>query len=179
MVFDAAALAQIALSRAAASRQPRTGLTALTPDLALATIAVWLPSLTLFLLGGTLASAGAGAAFKGSVSTVIAIAPVARRGETLAGLFLAAYFDIAVPVPGLDLATQFVSAQAAVLGFAAVLVAAAAAASCKLAAGQAAADRPPGPAQSPPGSGKPRRSPQPGIAADPTALYIYETTSSA
>jgi hypothetical protein len=105
VVFDAAALARIALSRAAASRQLRTGLTALTPDLALVTIAVWLPSLTLFLLGGTLAGAGASAAFRGGVSTVIAIAPVARRGGTLAGLFLAAYFGIAVPVLGLGVAS--------------------------------------------------------------------------
>jgi ABC-type amino acid transport system permease subunit len=66
VVFDAAALAQIALSRAAASRQLRTGRTALTPDLALVTIAVWLPSLTLFLLGGTLADAPARARRSGA-----------------------------------------------------------------------------------------------------------------
>ncbi len=134
VVFGAAALAQIVLSRAATGRQLRIGLAALTLGLALVTTAVWLPSLTLFLLGGALAGAGAGTAFKGSVSMVIAIAPPARRGETLAGLFLAAYFGIAVPVLGLGLATQFVTAQTAVLGFAAVLAAVAAAASRKLAA---------------------------------------------
>src|SRR5260370_25902943 len=145
-VFGAAALAQIALSRAATSRQLRIGLTALTLGLALVTIAVWLPSLTLFLLGGTLAGAGAGAVFKGSISTAIAIAPPARRGETLAGLFLAAYFGIAVPAPGLRLATQHVSAQTAVLGFAAVLVAVAAVASRKLAACPGPGGPPPAPA---------------------------------
>lgn len=75
VVFGAAALAQIAVSRAATSRQFRIGLTVLILGLAMVTIAVWLPSLTLFLLGGALAGAGAGAAFKGSISTVIAIAP--------------------------------------------------------------------------------------------------------
>jgi MFS family permease len=134
VVFGAAALAQIVLGRAATSRQLRIGLTALILGLALVTIAVWLPSLTFFLLGGALAGAGAGAAFKGSVSTVIAMAPAARRSETLAGLFLAAYFGIAVPVLGLGLATQFVSAQTAVLGFAAILMAVALAAGRKLAA---------------------------------------------
>jgi MFS family permease len=129
VVFGAAALAQIAVSRAATSRQFRIGLTVLILGLAMVTIAVWLPSLTLFLLGGALAGACAGAAFKGSISTVIAIAPPGRRGETLAGLFLAAYFGIAVPVLGLGVATQFVSAQIAVLGFAVVLVAVAAMAS--------------------------------------------------
>ena len=111
---------------------------------------MWLPSLTLFLLSGALAGACAGAVFKGSVSTVIAIAPTTRRGETLTGLFLAAYFGIAVPVLGLGLATQFVSARTAVLGFAAVLVAVAATASSRLAAGPGHGGPPPGPAESPP-----------------------------
>jgi hypothetical protein len=173
VVFDAAALARIALSRAAASRQLRTGLTALTPDLALVTIAVWLPSLTLFLLGGTLAGAGASAAFKGGVSTVIAIAPVARRGETLAGLFLAAYFGIAVPVSALAWPAQLVSAQAAVPGFAAVLAAAAAAASRTLAAGQAAAGRRPAGAI-PASQVQAPAIAQRGIAADATTLYIRD-----
>ncbi len=44
-------------------------------------------------------------------------------------VFLAAYFGIAVPVLGLGLAAQFVSAQVAAPGFAAVLAAVAAAAS--------------------------------------------------
>jgi hypothetical protein len=39
-----------------------------------------------------------GAVFKGSVSTVISIAPPPARGEALAGLFLAAYTGLAVPV---------------------------------------------------------------------------------
>jgi len=163
VVFGAAALAQIALSRAATSRQLSIGLTALILGLAVVTIAVWLPSLTLFLLGGALAGAGAGAAFKGSVSAVIAIAPHARRGETLAGLFLAAYFGIAAPVLGLGLATQFVSAQIALLGFAAVLVAVAAMAS-RLAAGLGHSGPPPGLTESTPGGGMPWPSPQRGMA---------------
>jgi membrane protein implicated in regulation of membrane protease activity len=45
------------------------------------------------------------------------------RGEALAGLFLAAYAGLAVPVVGLGVATQLLSARDAVLGFAAVLAA--------------------------------------------------------
>ena len=75
------------------------------------------------MASGALASADAGAAFKGSVSTVIAVAPPGARGEALAGLFLAAYASLAVPVVGLGLATQLLSPRDAVLGFAAVLVA--------------------------------------------------------
>jgi MFS family permease len=166
VVFGAAALAQVALSRAASSRQLHAGLTGLILGLALVTVAVWLPSLTIFLLGGALAGAGAGAAFKGSISTVIAIAPPIRRGETLAGLFLAAYIGIAVPVLGLGLAAQLVSAQIAVLGFAAVLAAVAAIASRRLAADPGHGGPPTGPAESPPSGGKPWRSPQREMAAD-------------
>jgi MFS family permease len=121
-VFGAAALAQIAVSRMALRRQLGLGLAALAAGLVLVTVAVWLPSLALLLIGGALAGGGAGAAFKGSISTVISIAPPQARGEALAGLFLAAYLGLAVPVLGLGLATQFVSTPTAVLGFAAVLL---------------------------------------------------------
>jgi hypothetical protein len=69
------------------------------------------------------AGAGAGAAFRGVVATVISITPAEVRGEGLAGLFLGSYVGLAVPVLGLGVATLWVSMQVAVLGFAAVLVA--------------------------------------------------------
>jgi MFS family permease len=122
IVFGAAALAQVTLARLAVRRQLALGLSALAVGLVLVTAAVWLPSLTLLLIGGALAGGGAGTAFKGSVSTVISIAPPQARGEALAGLFLAAYVGLAVPVLGLGVATQLLSAQVSVLGFAAVLL---------------------------------------------------------
>jgi hypothetical protein len=73
----------------------------------------------LIVAGGALAGAGTGAAFKGRLSTVIAVVRRAR-GEALAGLFLAAYAGLAVPVVGLGLATQLLSPRDAVLGLAAV-----------------------------------------------------------
>ena len=85
------------------------------------TVAFWNPSLPLLLTGGALAGAGAGAVFKGSISTVLDIAPAQARGEALAGLFLAAYLGLAVPVLGLGLATQAFSARTALLGFSAAL----------------------------------------------------------
>ena len=106
----------------------------LAAGVAAVTAAVWLPSLALFLAGGAVAGAGAGAAFKTSITTAVSIAPDGARGETLAGLFVAAYLGLTVPVVGLGIATQFVTARAAVLGFAAVLIAAVAAVSRSLAA---------------------------------------------
>ncbi len=132
VVFGAAALAQIVVSRAALRSQLGGGLSALVLGLALVTLAVWLPSLVLLLIGGAVAGGGAGAAFKGSISTVLSIAPAAARGEALAGLFLAAYIGLVVPVLGLGLATQLVSDQVAVLGFAAVLAVVVAAVSVRL-----------------------------------------------
>jgi predicted MFS family arabinose efflux permease len=122
VVFGAAALAQIAVSRAPLRRQLAGGLSALALGLVLVTAAVWLPSLALLLIGGAVAGAGAGAAFRGSISTVISIAPPQSRGEALAGVFLAAYIGLAVPVLGLGIATQLLSTQVAVLGFAVALL---------------------------------------------------------
>jgi MFS family permease len=135
-VFGAAALAQIASSRATLHRQLGLGLSALAAGLVLVTLAVWLSSLAVLLVGGVLAGAGAGAAFKGSISTVISIAPAQARGEALAGLFLAAYIGLAVPVLGLGLATQLLSTRIAVLGFSAVLLAVVAAVARRLRAGR-------------------------------------------
>jgi MFS family permease len=123
VVFGAAALAQIATSRTAPRRQLGLGLGLLTLGLAGVTMAIWDPNLGLLLIGGGLAGAGSGAVFKGSISIVMDIAPAYARGEVLAGLFLAAYLGLAVPVLGLGLATRAVSTRDALLGFSAVLAA--------------------------------------------------------
>jgi len=123
-VFGAAAVAQVVLGRAGLRRQLAIGMGVLLLGLALITAAVWAASLALLLAGGVLAGSGVGALFKGSVSTVLGIAPPGARGETLAGLFLAAYLGLAVPVVALGVATELLSARTAVSGFAAVLAAA-------------------------------------------------------
>jgi len=54
--------------------------------------------------------------FKGSISTVLDIAPGHARGEALARLFLAARLGLAVPVLGLGVATQAFSTPTALPG---------------------------------------------------------------
>jgi MFS family permease len=93
----------------------------LTAGLILVTVAIWNPSLPLLLAGGALGGAGAGAVFKGGISTVLQIAPEHARGEALAGLFLAAYLGLAVPVIALGFATQALRPRTALLGFSALL----------------------------------------------------------
>lgn len=122
IVFGAAALAQIGTSRTSLRRQLGLGLGLLVIGLIGVTVAVWSPSLALLLAGGALAGAGAGAVFKGGISTVLDIAPDEAKGEALAGLFLAAYLGLAVPVIALGFATQAFSARTALLGFSALLV---------------------------------------------------------
>ncbi|MBV9794404.1 MAG: MFS transporter [Actinobacteria bacterium] len=131
-VFGAAALSQIMLARVPLLRLLVIGITVLVTGLALVTVAVWVASLALLLIGGVLAGAGAGATFKATVATVIAVAPDGARGEALAGLFLAAYLGLAVPVIGLGVATQYLSAPVALLIFAAALLAALATATRRL-----------------------------------------------
>ncbi len=55
---------------------------------------------------------------QGGHNTVLDLAPPAVRAEALASLFLAAYLGLSVPIIGLGVATQFVSACVALLGFA-------------------------------------------------------------
>jgi MFS family permease len=124
LVFAAAAAAQVIL--AARSRRQLIGLGAagMLAGSALLVIAVWLahPSLTLFLLGGVVLGAGAGGLFKGAVMTVVAIADDDHRAEALAGLFLAGYGGLAIPVIGLGILTQVVTPRVALLLFAGALV---------------------------------------------------------
>jgi len=122
IVFGAAALAQVVLARARLRNQLGVGFTVLISGLVVLTAGAWLPDLTTFLIGGALVGGGAGAAFKGSVTTVLGLAPPQMRGEALAGLFLASYVGLSVPVLALGLATQFVSAKVTLVWFAAVLV---------------------------------------------------------
>jgi MFS family permease len=131
-VFGAAAVSQILLARVSLRRLLGLGIALLVAGLAAVTVAVWWPSLALLLVGGIVAGAGAGATFKGTVATVIGIAPEQARGEALAGLFLAAYLGLAVPVIGLGIATQYLSAPDALLIFVAALLAALAAVSRRL-----------------------------------------------
>ncbi|MFC9247522.1 hypothetical protein ACFT7S_27000 [Streptomyces sp. NPDC057136] len=87
------------------------------------TAAVRVSSLALFLVGSAVSGAAVGTAFKGSVTTVLSPAVPERRGETLTGLFLAAYLGLSLPVLGLGLAVQSVRVPEAVLVFSGVLLA--------------------------------------------------------
>jgi MFS family permease len=122
LVFGSAALTQILLSHWAPRRQLLVGLLGLAVGMIVVTAAVWVANLALFLLGGAIAGAAAGTTFKGGVTTVLSLAVPDRRGETLTGLFLAAYLGVAIPALGVGLAVEIMAVRDAVLVFVGVLL---------------------------------------------------------
>jgi MFS family permease len=132
LVFGAAAGAQLLVYRAGPDRQLAAGLGLMAAGLPVVTAGTWAASLAAFLAGGAIAGAGVGMLFGGAVSTVVAVSAAGSRGETLAGLFLAAYLGLVVPVLGLGLATTFVSGRVALIGFVAALLAVIAAVGARL-----------------------------------------------
>jgi MFS family permease len=122
IVFAAGALSQSLLARLGTRGLSAIGIVLLLVGLALVTVAIWLPDLAAFLAGGLLSGAGAGLLIKAGIDTVLDLAPPEVRAEGLATFFLAAYLGLSVPIVGLGVATQFVSARVSLLGFAGVLV---------------------------------------------------------
>lgn len=122
--FAAGALAQIALSRGSLRATLRIGPALLLPGLALMTTGMWLPDLATFVIGGALAGAGAGISFRAAITAAASTAAPESRAEVLAGFFLGAYLGLSVPVVGLGIATQHVSAQTAMIVFVVLISAA-------------------------------------------------------
>jgi predicted MFS family arabinose efflux permease len=75
LMFAGGVIAQIAMSAWAPRRVLSLGMALMLAGLTLTVVATWLatPSLALFLAGGAVTGAGAGAVFKGAVGTVVAI----------------------------------------------------------------------------------------------------------
>lgn len=116
-VFFSAAVFQVVSSRWARTRQYLVGLLALAIGLAIVVAGVLLASLAGLLVGGIIVGAGVGITFKAALGTVVSIAPAQTRGEALAGLFLAGYLGMAVPVLLLGLSLLFAPLTPSVLLF--------------------------------------------------------------
>jgi predicted MFS family arabinose efflux permease len=122
LVFACAAGAQIVLGRRAPARLFAVGLPLLVVGLVLTTVAVWIPSLFVFLLGGAVAGAAVGVMFKAAMSSAVTLSVPEARGEAAAGIFLAAYIGLTVPVVLVGVATRLVSLPSAMTGFAVVVI---------------------------------------------------------
>lgn len=122
-VFAAAVVSQTLIS----TQSPRPiiagGIAIMALGLVVMVVSVWLPSpsLVMFLVGGVVTGAGAGALFKGVIAMVALDAPAERRAEALAGMFLAGYIGLSLPVVALGVMTQYLSLRLSLLTFSAVL----------------------------------------------------------
>lgn len=123
VTFAAGALGQVLLGGRSPRRNLPIGAAAVAAGLGTLAFAVPAGSLAGFVAGGVLAGAGAGLLFAAAVAVVARLAVANGRAEALAGLFLAGYVGLAVPVLGLGLAARFVDLPAALAVFVAVVVA--------------------------------------------------------
>jgi MFS family permease len=131
LVFAAGVISQLATARLQASRVFALGTISMLVGLALLVTAVRLstPSLALFLIGGTLIGAGAGAVFKGTTGLVLEAAAPEHRVALTSQLLIALFVGLSIPVIGAGVALdQGATAPDTVLGFA-IIVALAVAAS--------------------------------------------------
>jgi MFS family permease len=134
-VYASAVAAQILTTAWPVTREFEAGMTAMVTGLGLTVLAVWLrpPSLALFIAGGAVIGAGGGTIFRGAVGTVMSIAPPDRIAESLAGMFVAAFVGLSLPVVGVGITlSRHVSPKDTILGFAIAVSAGIAASAIKL-----------------------------------------------
>ena len=122
VAFEAAAVAQTATGRLSNQTRMLAGIVAQAAGLVVLAGAMEVPNLAAFLIGGSLAGAGAGLLFKSALASYLGAAEPASRGEAATSLFLAAYLGLVVPVLGIGISTLYVSAQTSMLFFTGALI---------------------------------------------------------
>ncbi|NHA69280.1 MFS transporter [Phycicoccus flavus] len=121
-VIGASALVQALLGRRSPAARLRMGTVLMTAGLLLVAAAALLTSLPVFVVAGLACGAGLGLLFTVGLATAGAVASEGRRGETLAGMFLAAYAGITVPVIATGVALTWFPAPDVLVAFAAVVL---------------------------------------------------------
>ncbi len=122
VVFVFAVAGQVGLGRLEPDRQLTIGVGALLTGVAVLLTGGVVGSLWLFLAAGALGGAGAGALFKGAMGTAARIAHPAARGEAAAGIFLAGYLGLTLPILGMGLAASVVSLATGLTAFCVVIL---------------------------------------------------------
>jgi MFS family permease len=105
-VFSAGVASQLATNRLQASRVLGLGMTCMVVGLVLLVVALRLPapSLALFLIGGALIGAGAGAVYKGTTGIVLEATGPENRVAMTSDLVIAVFVGLSVPVIGAGVA---------------------------------------------------------------------------
>jgi MFS family permease len=121
LVFSCGVASQLATAGLQAARVLALGTISMLVGLVLLVVSVRLstPSLGLFLIGGALIGAGAGAVFKGTTGLVLEASPPESRLAMTSALLIALFVGLSVPVIGAGVALSLgASAPDTVLGFA-------------------------------------------------------------
>ena len=122
LVLGASAVAQTLLPKLAVVRMLVLGLVGLPVGMALVVVALYHPSLTLYLLGSAIAGAGAGLLFKAALSVAITTAEPGSTAGVLALFFVVAYLGLGLPVL-LTAATHLIGSRSALIVFSALTLA--------------------------------------------------------
>jgi MFS family permease len=122
LVLGVSALAQTLFAKLAVVRMLVLGLIGVPVGMALVVVALYNPSLTLYLLGSAIAGAGAGLLFKAALSVAITTAQPGSTAGVLALFFVVAYLGLGLPVL-LTAATHLISSRSALIVFSALTLA--------------------------------------------------------
>jgi hypothetical protein len=125
LVFSCGVVSQLVTAKLQASRVLALGTISMLVGLVLLVVSVRLsvPNLALFLIGGGLIGAGAGAVFKGTTGVVLETSAPEDRLAMTSSLLVALFVGLSVPVIGAGVAlNQGASAPNTVLGFAILVV---------------------------------------------------------
>jgi len=121
LVFTSGVVSQLVTAKLQASRVLASGTASMLVGLVLLVVSVRLsiPNLALFLIGGALIGAGAGAVFKGTTGIVLEVSASEDRLAMTSALLIALFVGLSVPVIGAGIALdQGASGPDTVLGFA-------------------------------------------------------------
>jgi predicted MFS family arabinose efflux permease len=119
-MFLASATAQVLLRNTSSDRQLRIGWTGFVLGLGVMPVGLTTGSVGLFAGAAALAGAGAGLVFKAALTIGGGLAAVGQRGETLAGLYLAFYAGLTLPVVGMGAMASILTWESSLIVFAGV-----------------------------------------------------------
>lgn len=121
-VFLLAVVAQLTAGQVSTRRLIGWGLGALGAGFVLLLISGLGSWFVPFLAGAVFGGIGAGLAFRGAMAAARELADESVRGEVIAGIFLAAYLGLVLPIVGLGVATHVISLETGLAGFSAALL---------------------------------------------------------
>lgn len=123
LVLGVSALVQTLFAKLAVVRMLVLGLIGVPVGMALVVVALYNPSLTVYLLGSAIAGAGAGLLFKAALTVAITTAKPGSTAGVLAMFFVVAYLGLGPAPVLLTAATHVMSSRSALIVFSAVILA--------------------------------------------------------